>query len=108
MLALASLACMSSETTSRTSELSVQATDKLVDLVDKVRVNTTGRLITVARAIVYGLVILVVAIVALVLLVVGLVRLVDVLVPGQVWSAHLLLGVLFCIVGMVLWRMRTP
>lgn len=95
-------------TETNTTDWSVQATDKLVELVDKVKLNTTTKLLTVARAIVYGLVAAVVAIAALVLLVVGLVRLVDVLLPGQVWSAHLLLGVLFCLAGMILWRKRTP
>ncbi|MCP3936938.1 MAG: hypothetical protein GY708_16380 [Actinomycetia bacterium] len=102
---------MSSETESKNTantDWSVQSTDKLVGLIDQVRVQTTGRLLTVARAIVYGIVLIVVAVAALILLIVGMVRLVDVLLPGQVWSAHLLIGVIFCLGGFVLWRKRAP
>lgn len=84
-----------------------QAADAVVNLVDVVRDRTTGQVLTAARAIVYGLIGVFAVIVALVLAVIGLIRLVDVVLPGEVWSAYLLLGALFVLGGLLVWRRRT-
>jgi len=86
----------------------VQAADFIVRGVGVVRDKTTGPAITISRAIVYGLVAAILGLAALVLLSVGLVRLVDVYLPGGVWSAHLLVAVIFTGGGAVLWAKRTP
>ena len=85
-----------------------QASTAFLDLVDNVRGKTTGPLLKAARAVVYGLVILVAALMLLVLVVAMLVRLTDIIVPGQVWSAYLVLGAIFFLVGAILWSKRRP
>jgi hypothetical protein len=83
-----------------------QATDTVVDLVATVRAKATGPALTAARGVVYGLLAALVAVMSLTLLVVGLVRLVDNYLPGDVWAAHLLVGLLFVLVGVILWSQR--
>lgn len=82
------------------------ATEKFVSTVDTVKQRTTGPLLKVARAVVYGLVILVAALMLVILLIAGLVRALDVVMPGNVWSAHLVAGVLCLIIGMFAWSKR--
>lgn len=79
-----------------------------LDFVDSVRGKTTGPVLKIARALVYGLVILVAAAMLAIFALIALVRLVDVLLPGQVWSAYLLLSVLFLLAGIFCWSKRTP
>src|SRR5262245_4910148 len=89
-----------------TEDWSEQAADAVVSVVDAVREKTTGPVLTVARAIVYGIIGLFAAIVALVLLTIALVRFTDVYLPGGVWSAYLLIGSIFIIFGLLVWRKR--
>jgi hypothetical protein len=83
-----------------------QATTRLVDVVDTVRIKTSGPAIRVSRAVVYGLVGLVLALVATPLLLVGLTRLLDYAIPGDIWRVYLLVGAVFTLVGLVLWSRR--
>lgn len=83
-----------------------QAADTVVRLVGTVRDRTTGPAVTVARAVVYGLLAAIVGVVALVLVVAALIRFVDVWVPGEVWSAHLIVGAVLTLGGLLLWRKR--
>jgi hypothetical protein len=81
--------------------------DTIERLVLSVRGKTVGPLEKLARALVYGLVALIVGIGAAVLGSVALVRSLDVVIPGSVWSAHALTGGIFCLVGLFLWRKRS-
>jgi len=84
-----------------------QVTDLIVDLVDNVRDKTTGPILTVARGLVYGTIILVVA---SVLMVAGLVlggRVIS-LIPVPEFVSYAVLGALFTVVGMVCWKRRHP
>jgi hypothetical protein len=89
-----------------------QVADQIVGVVGTVRDKTTGPLLGVARAIVYGTFVLVIGSAALVLLVVMLVRLVDNYLPDEVfgedhiWATYLILGLLFSVAGLVLWGRR--
>ena len=85
-----------------------QAADKIVDVVGQVRDRTTGPAITVARGLVYGLLAGILGLVCIVLVIICLVRLLDTYVVGEnnTWLAHLIVGVLFSVVGIVMWRMR--
>jgi drug/metabolite transporter (DMT)-like permease len=85
-----------------------QAADKIVQVVGQVRDRTTGPAITVARGAVYGLLAGILGAVCLVLFIICLVRLLDTYVVGEdnTWLAHLIVGLLFSAVGMVMWRMR--
>lgn len=83
-----------------------QTTDTIERVVGSVRDKTTGPLIKVARAVVFGTLAAIVAIAALVLVAIVLVRVLN-LLPGDVWVAHLISGAVFSLAGLVLWRKRT-
>ncbi len=83
-----------------------QAADTVVRVVDTVREKTTGQVLTAARAIVYGIIGVFAGLVALIVLVIALIRMLDVYLPGDVWSAYLLLGVVFSMGGLLVWRRR--
>jgi hypothetical protein len=84
----------------------VTVTDKIDQIVGAVRDKTTRPAITVVRAIVLGVVAVFAGGMALVLLLIGLVRLVNNVVPGPVWIAHLIIGSVLAIVGLILMRLR--
>ncbi|MFT7646761.1 MAG: hypothetical protein ACI8Y4_001498 [Candidatus Poriferisodalaceae bacterium] len=90
------------------SDWGQQAASTFLDLVDNVKTKATGPAIKVVRLVAYGLVLLVAALMLFVLLIAGLVRLLDILVPGNVWSAHLIIGGIFLVAGMLLWSKRRP
>jgi hypothetical protein len=83
-----------------------QVTELIVDTVDKVRARTTGPVLNVAHAAVYGIVAAIVAVPVLVAVLAGLVRFLDWVVPGDVWVAYLIIAVLMWIAGAVLWSTR--
>jgi hypothetical protein len=90
----------------------VQAADAIERAVGAVRDNTTGRAITVARAVVYGTFAAIVGSAALVLVVILSVRMLDAYLPSSVfgethtWAAHLVAGVIFTAVGLIFWSLR--
>jgi hypothetical protein len=88
-----------------------QAADLVERYVTAARDKTTLPAIKVARALVYGTVATFCAIAIAVLGAIALVRIVDNLVipgDGNVWIAHLVVGLLFVIGGAICWRLRTP
>jgi len=86
-----------------------QATDIVVNVVQQVRDRTTRPALLVARGVVFGLLAAILGVAAVVLVVVGLVRLVNAYLPGDVWAAHLLVGGVLTLAGLVLWtRRRSP
>jgi hypothetical protein len=91
-----------------TGDWPAQAADAVVDLVGTVRDKTVAPLLKVARAVVYGVLIAVVGTMALVLSVIFAIRIIDVYLPGDVWSAYLLLGSIFTLAGFVMWSRRKP
>ncbi|MBC8194719.1 MAG: hypothetical protein ISR43_06750 [Acidimicrobiia bacterium] len=84
----------------------VSATDRVVEVVDRIRAVTTQPALTASRGVVYGLLAAICLIVVLVLLLLGIFRLLDVVVPGESWSAHLILGSALCLAGGFLWTRR--
>jgi len=92
----------------------VQAADAIEAVVATVRDRATVPIRTVARAIVYGLVIAAVATVGAVAAASGAVRALEVYMPGhlsrgrRVWIAEASIGMLFTLVGLVLWARRRP
>lgn len=91
-----------------------QAADQVVGVVDKVRDATTGKVITAARGLVFGIIMATLGITIAVLLLIFAVRLVTellLLLPWDwvgVWCTYVLFGVLFTLVGMLLFRKRYP
>ena len=87
----------------------VQATDTIESVVGTIRDKTTVPLTTAARAIVYGILAAFAGGAALILLAIAAVRLVDIATgAGNVWIAHLIVGMVFVLPGFLLWRKRTP
>jgi ABC-type nickel/cobalt efflux system permease component RcnA len=80
--------------------------DHVLDLVhDKI----LRPILLAGRAIAFGLIIVLAALVLVVALVIGLFRLFDVYVfPSHQWLSYAVIGVLFVVAGMVIWRRRRP
>lgn len=85
-----------------------QVTDLIVSTVDGIRDKTVDPLLKSARAIVYGVVILIVALPVVVLALVMLIRFMDWAIPGDVWIPYLILGVAMVAGGLALWQKRGP
>lgn len=83
-----------------------QATERIVAVVDQVKVKSAGPAITVARAAVFGLLGALLALVAGIVFLIGLVRLLNVVIPKDVWLVYLILGAVFSLAGMFVWSRR--
>ncbi len=83
-----------------------QTADTIERVVGSFRSKTTGPVERIARVLVYGLLAAVLGVAVLLLFTIAFVRFVDVYLPGDVWSAHLLVGVLFTLGGLFLWSKR--
>ena len=84
-----------------------QTADTIERVVGSVRGKTSEPVERVARLVVYGLVAGFLGLTALVLLLVGVVRLLDVYLPGQVWTIYVALGGIFTLTGLLFWRKRS-
>jgi hypothetical protein len=97
-----------------TDDWPAQVADTIVNVVGSVRDKTTGPALTIARGVVYGTFAAIVGCVAIVLLVIAGVRLLDSYLPDAVfgethtWAAHMIIGLLLAIAGLVLWIRRHP
>ena len=91
----------------RDDDWTVQAADRIEGLVASIHNKTTVPLTTAARAVVYGILAAFAGGTALVLLAIIAVRLLDVITgEGNVWIAHGGVGMLFLLIGVVVWRRR--
>lgn len=82
----------------------VQAADTIETVVGAIRSRTTVPLTTAARVLVFGLLAAVLGATVVVLLTIALIRVVDISVPGAVWSAYLVVGGIFTVGGGLLLR----
>jgi putative superfamily III holin-X len=86
--------------------------DQAVDLVEQAVSTVRDKAVEPAEratsAVVFGLLAAFFVLPAAVLLLIGLFRLVDNYLPGEVWSAWLLFGGIFVIVGGFFWAKRHP
>lgn len=85
-----------------------QAADTIESVVGSIRDKTTVPLETVARALVYGIVIATMAIVAMVVLVIIAIRALTYIPGAKVWMVDSGLGLIFSLIGLWLWRKRRP
>jgi hypothetical protein len=91
-----------------------QLADTIVNVVGSVRDKTTGPALTIARAAVYGSFAAIVGCAAVVLLVIAGVRFLDNYLPDAIfgethtWAAHMIIGLVLSIAGLVLWMRRRP
>ena len=88
------------------ADWTVQVTDTIESVVGAIRDKTTVPAETAARAIVYGILIGVMASASVVLLTIGLVRLLDNWL--RIWAVYAILGGVFTALGLLSWWMRRP
>ena len=89
------------------ADWTVQVADTIETVVGTVRDRTAVPLETVARALVYGIVLGTMGLTALVLFTILLIRVLD--YAMEIYLAYALLGAIFTLLGMFLWRKRrTP
>jgi hypothetical protein len=82
--------------------------DQVDALVAVLRDKTVRPLTLVARALVFGIIVLAAAISTVTLLSIALIRLLTVYAfNGRVWASDLVVGAVFVIVGLVAWSRRT-
>jgi hypothetical protein len=94
-------------TTGTTSpDWTVQVADTIESVVGSVRDKTAIPLETVARALVYGIVLGTMGLTALILVTAILIRVLSYVL--EVWAAYAIIGGLFTLGGMLLWRKRRP
>lgn len=87
----------------------VRATQKIVETVEKIREQTSGRAITIAGYVLFGAAAISLGTVALIILVVLAVRALNAYLPDAVfgethmWAAHLITGLILFLAGLVLY-----
>ena len=82
------------------------AVARFTDAVEAVRSRTSGPLVTAVRALVYGVAMATAAAGVVVLVAVAAVRALDIVVPGDVWAAHLITSAVFGLAGAWAWSKR--
>ena len=100
---------MADSSSSRKPDLVDRILGLLDHALDVVHDNVLRPLIIAGRAIAFGLIALVATVVLVLVLVVGLTRLLNVYAfAGHEWITYGVLGVVFTVTGMVIWRQRRP
>jgi hypothetical protein len=82
------------------------ATDRIVKVVDQVKVKSAGPAIGIARAAVFGVLGAILAVIAMIVFLIGLVRLLNIIIPEGVWLVYIILGAIFTLLGAFLWSRR--
>ncbi len=88
------------------ADWTVQVADTIESVVNSVRAKTTVPLETVARGLVYGILIVALGTTAMILLTIASVRLLDYVLP--IWAVYAIVGGLFTVGGLFSWRKRRP
>jgi uncharacterized membrane protein len=89
-----------------------ETTDKVVSLIDNVRAQTTQKVVYAARGAVFGVIAAMLGALIGIIAVVGLFRGLQALLElavgwdRAVYSSYLIVGAVFCIIGLVLFRKR--
>jgi hypothetical protein len=82
-----------------------QVADLIVDVVDRVHDKTTGRIVGVAKALVYGTVAVFAGLMVTVLGIILISHLLD-RIPGQIWIPDVAIGGLLVLGGLFMWSKR--
>ena len=83
-----------------------QVTDLIVDSVDKVRSRTTGPILEISRGSVHAIVAVLLLLPVAVLFLVLTIRVLTYFVFREVWITYAVLGMVFTLIGVVLWSRR--
>ncbi len=83
-----------------------QAADAIVTAVETVRDRTTTPIMKIARGLVFGIFAGTIIITIGVMAIIGVVRLLDETLPSGVWLPYFILGVIFTVVGTLIFRRR--
>lgn len=83
-----------------------QVTGLIVDSVDKVRSRTTGPILEVTRGSVHAVVAIMLLLPVAVLFLILTVRVLTYYVFREVWITYTVLGMLFSLIGVVMWSRR--
>ena len=87
----------------RNGDWAIQTADTIDRIVETVRSNTSDRLISFSRGMVFGLLAAILAMTAFILVAIVVVRILVILL-GSAWAAYLVLGGFFTLAGLLLWR----
>ncbi len=79
---------------------------RLDQLVGTIRAQTTDRVVSISRLLVYGLLAGILGLMAGVLGIVMLVRFLDEMIPQEVWLTYFILGAMFLAAGAFCWSKR--
>ena len=82
-----------------------QATDLVVDTVDKIRSVSTGPIVSITRILSYIVFSIFPLLLLLILGIIAAVRGLEI-VTGQAWAAHGILGLCFTALGLLCWSRR--
>ncbi len=96
------------EPTKNNADWAAQIVDQLESVVNKVKSKTSDPVLSIVRIIFMVFAVAGLGIMTLLLLTIGLVRMANNYLPGDVWAADLLIGGIFLIAGMFVWRLRHP
>ena len=99
-------AASAARATSPQDDWASETADRLDQLVGTIRTQTTDRVLSIARLLVYGLLAGIMGLMAAVLGIVMLVRFLDEMIPVEVWLTYFLLGALFLGAGAFCWSKR--
>lgn len=80
--------------------------DGIVDSIASVRQLLLRPVARIARRIVYGFVIVVLALLLFLVGTLGLIRLLDAYIPQEIWLTYAILGGVFTLVGLIIWSRR--
>ena len=80
--------------------------DVIADSVSGVRAIVLRPVARVARVVVYGFILAVLTLLFLVLGLIGLIHLLDAYIPQEVWLTYAILGGVFTLAGLALWKRR--
>ena len=89
------------------SDWSVETADTIERVISTIREKSVVPAHKAVRAVVFGIVIGMLAVVAAVALFFGAFGLIDRILPGGAWLTHLLFAALFFLAGGLLWSRRT-
>ena len=100
---------MNSDSSANTNEpdWAKQIVDTLDSVIGAVRSKTSDKAVGLVKVIVYALLAAGIGTSVMLLMTIGFVRVVDILLPGAVWSSYLLLGGIFFVVGALFWSRRS-